>query len=524
MAINSSELININEDKNLNKNNKIQVFGENLFNGSFIKRNKITRFDQNYNININDVINIKMWGMINQELSVIVDDKFNIFLPKIGTINLYNVKYLNLEKIIKKKLYTLYKGNVKIYVSIKNIQAINIYVSGNVNKPGMYDGFSTDSIINFLDKAKGIETNVGSYRYIDIIRNNKVIQEYDLYDFLLNGKLQTFLFKNGDIIFVKEIKKTITVKGEVFKPFRFEIKNENLKFILNKMAKIKNNATNVIINKNNSLMNQHKKIYNIKDLNLINIENNDEIIIKSNHFTNNIKIHIQGEHEYLKEIFVKKGTNLKELINQIKISTQSNIDNLQIFRKSVASLQKKLIDAHLKELEILITTQSANTVNEGIILKNERQSIIDFINKAKLVQPKGQIIIDKLSNIEDIILENDDIINIPHKNNLIIVEGEVSFPGAHTYVENKNVEYYIDKTGGFTNKANTDRILLIHQNGNVEKLSDGWFVSKGLDYPINKTDSLLILPKVEMKKLQITKDITEVIYQIALSAGVLLSI
>ena len=37
-------------------------------------------------------------------------------------------------------------------------------------------------------------------------------------------------------------------------------------------------------------------------------------------------------------------------------------------------------------------------------------------------------------------------------------------------------------------------------------------------------DSLLVLPKLEGKNLQITKDITQILYQVAVSAGILLAL
>ena len=57
-----------------------------------------------------------------------------------------------------------------------------------------------------------VDKKWGSFRQIDVMRNNKVVASADLYAFFRDGKLPSLSFKDGDIILVHPIGNTITVE------------------------------------------------------------------------------------------------------------------------------------------------------------------------------------------------------------------------------------------------------------------------------------------------------------------------
>lgn len=145
--------------------------------------------------------------------------------------------------------------------------------------------------------------------------------------------------------------------------------------------------------------------------------------------------------------------------------------------------------------------------------------ILNFIDRAKKIQPKGRVVLNDGSDFKHVILENEDTIYIPKKSNIITIQGEVKLPGAQTYVEDRDAEDYIDACGGFNFRADTDNVLLLHPNGHVISFDAS---SYGGSEPVMPGDSLLVLGKPDSKSLQIVKDITQIIYQIAVGAAVVL--
>jgi protein involved in polysaccharide export with SLBB domain len=93
------------------------------------------------------------------------------------------------------------------------------------------------------------------------------------------------------------------------------------------------------------------------------------------------------------------------------------------------------------------------------------------------------------------------------------------FPNAILMDNKRTVADYINLAGGFTQKASNSRILLLHRDGTFSQIEKSDLENK--EITIKPGDEIFVLPQVDTKSLQITKDITEVLYQIAISARAL---
>jgi len=238
------------------------------------------------------------------------------------------------------------------------------------------------------------------------------------------------------------------------------------------------------------------------------------------HNSQDIEVQISGEHANIHNLVVKKGTTLKEVFDKIHFTSMSDPSSFQLYRKSVAAQQKKLLNAQLNDLEAKTLTAGSLTTEEAVIRKQEAQLVMNFIERARKVQPKGQVVINEESNLSKIYLEDGDNIYIPKKNNMVIVQGEVMLPGAQTYVKDMSFDDYINSCGGFTFRANEEKVLIIQQNGKVSTYdADAFFKDPCTIHP---GDSILVLGKVDTKYLQVVKDITQIVYQIAVGAAVVL--
>lgn len=521
-AVDVSNLADTKET-NVEVKTESNTFGAHLFSGNFKQFSKHI-YNPDYKIAIGDVINIKLWGAVELQQKSSVDSQGNIFIPQVGVIHLLGISNKDLVNVIQNKVKQTYKSNVYSYADMDTYQNISVFVTGNVNKPGLYEGLSSDSLIQYIDKASGINLEYGSFRNIEILRNNKLIKKIDLYDFLLNGKLDYSMFKNGDVILVHQINGYVSVSGDVLKPYRFEL-GVNLKTLqdLAILANAKPTATNAIIksyDENNKL---HINAYKKSEFNEVLVKNADEVEFRPDYTADKINIKIEGEHNSLHSLVLDKGTTLQQALNLLNINDLSNIKAVQVYRKSVASLQKKLIEAQLKELETLALTTTSATSEEAKIRDNWATNILKFIERARNIEPKGQIVIDDEKLYSSIVLENDDIINIPSKNNLVVIQGEVALPGAFVHQEKLKVKDYLKMAGDINSRADKKRVLLIHANGKADKISLSSF-SSDKNSKVYEGDSILVLPKVETYNLQVTSVISQILYQIAVATKVILDI
>jgi protein involved in polysaccharide export with SLBB domain len=82
-------------------------------------------------------------------------------------------------------------------------------------------------------------------------------------------------------------------------------------------------------------------------------------------------------------------------------------------------------------------------------------------------EANGRVVVDLLNEetIDRYYIKDGDELIIPETNNIVYVYGETSSQGAVVFSENKDVEYFVNKSGGFKKFADTKSIYILHPNG-----------------------------------------------------------
>jgi protein involved in polysaccharide export with SLBB domain len=148
-------------------NIKSNVFGANLFTGSFAV-DGATQFNPNYLIAVGDNIQVTLWGAYSYSAVLTVDPKGNIFIPNLGPFRVMGIRNSQLQKFFELTVAKTFKSNVNAYISLAMAQPVKVFVSGFVNRPGLYSGTSMDNLLHFIDEAGGIDPERGSFINIKI--------------------------------------------------------------------------------------------------------------------------------------------------------------------------------------------------------------------------------------------------------------------------------------------------------------------------------------------------------------------
>lgn len=487
-------------------------YGANLFAGGY-ETERSDGLNDNYLIAAGDKINIWLWGAVNFSNVVTVDNQGNIFIPEIGPIQVKDIRASEVNALVTSKIKQIYTNNVSVYVNLLTATPVSVYLSGPVIRPGQYAGMASDSILYFLKRAGGIDSERGSYREIKVIRSGKAIAEIDLYDFIQTGVLPKLSFQDGDVILVSPQKSAITVAGGVRNPFRFELEHavsrgKELSQYSRPLAKVSH--VGVIGNRPDGPFSLYMTYQQFQEFEL---KDGDKIIFNDDLHAQVMDIQISGSYLGPSYFAVKKSTRLHDLLSYIPIDpVLTNAGSIYILRKSVAEKQKEMIEDSLNRLERSVFTAPASSDGEAAIRAKEAEMVMLFTERARKIEPLGKVIVSDSGNIANILLEQGDQIVIPYKTDLIQIGGEVLMPQAVVYNPNASVDDYVAWAGGFTDRAEDSRIAIVRANGLVE------FDSKK---PIEKGDQILVLPKVDTKTMQAVKDITQVIYQIAVAANVI---
>ncbi|CAM7913353.1 protein involved in polysaccharide export with SLBB domain [Leclercia sp. 1548] len=489
-------------------------YGANLFAGGY-ETERSDGLNDNYLIAPGDKLNIWIWGAVNFSNVVTVDNQGNIFIPDVGPINVKNVAASKVNNLVTSHISEVFTNNVNVYVNLLTATPVSVFVTGPVIRPGQYAGQSSDSVLYFLKRAGGIDSDRGSYRHIKVLRQNRVIQQIDLYEFMQQGKMPKLSLKDQDVILVEPQGPMINVAGKVRNPFRFELKNstalgsELIDYAL-PLAKVSH--VGVIGDRSSGPFSVYMPY---KDFDRIQLSDGDKVLFNDDMHAQVYDVQVMGSYRGPSYFTVRKETRLHDLLNHIPIDpNMADYGSIYIMRKSVAARQKEMLEDSLNRLERSVFTAPASSDGEASIRTKEAELVMRFVEKARKIQPLGKVVVSDKGVIANILLEQGDQIVIPNKTDLIQVGGEVMMPQAVVFNKSASLEDYVAWAGGFTDRANDKRIAVVHANGLME-FKDGGDVMPG--------DQILVMPKVDSKMMQSIKDITQVIYQVAVAANVVLN-
>lgn len=491
-----------------------RMFGAQLFRGAFANTSG-ANFNSSYVINAGDNIQLRMWGAYQFSATMTVDPQGNIFIPNVGPVKVSGVRNGNLQNVVKSAVSRIYRANVGVYASLQEALPVRVFVTGFVNQPGYYSGVAADSVLSYIDRAGGVDSQRGSYIDIQIRRHGRIVQQVNLYKFLLAGQLEPFSFEDGDVITIAPQKKTFSIEGEVQNPYIFEFGVDNLTVsdvldIANPNAR----ATNISVSRGDgrSLKSEY---YTLEQAKSLKVENGDRFVVTSDRYVSTIGVQVKGAHVGNGVVVLPHGATLKDVVAQIRPSETANLTALKIYRKSVAQQQKRNINTALDKLqEMSLSTQSI-TKEEASLRQIDAQLIEKFIQKARQVTPDGMIIVQQQA-WQDVLLEQGDIIEVPEKTSVITVNGEVRFQNAITFNPNMTVSDYIDKSGGYNTNADKKNIIVIHPNGENRVVK--------ADYVVQQGDQIMVLPEVKTKRVEIGRGLTQILYQIAVATKVVLGL
>jgi protein involved in polysaccharide export with SLBB domain len=176
-----------------------------------------------YVVGPGDTLTINMWGGMTQTFSRIINRDGQIMLPDAGSLQVAGLVLERAESLIEGALEHQYR-NVHAAVTVSKLRSVRVYVVGDVQRPGGYDISSLSTPLSALYAAGG-PTSVGSLRIVRHYRGSELIEEVDLYDFLIHGVQKgSAHFLSGDTLQVPPAGPQVAVSGAVKRPAIYELK------------------------------------------------------------------------------------------------------------------------------------------------------------------------------------------------------------------------------------------------------------------------------------------------------------
>jgi len=210
------------------------VFGMDVFarSTSQFDANVAGPVDANYRLGPGDRLVLILTGDVEASYQLDVTREGFIVVPQVGQIFVANLTLGQLDDLMYSRLGRVYSGvrrgagaTTRFSVSVARLKSNQVYVIGDVERPGSYRVSGAGTALSALYAAGGPTLN-GSLRTVELRRGGRTIATFDVYDYLLKGDASADLrLETGDVLFVRPAGARVRVWGEIARPGTYEMKD-----------------------------------------------------------------------------------------------------------------------------------------------------------------------------------------------------------------------------------------------------------------------------------------------------------
>jgi len=261
---------------------------------------------------------------------------------------------------------------------------------------------------------------------------------------------------------------------------------------------------------------------------------------------------IEGEVRFPGRYPIRKGETLSSLIERAGGYTdQAYLKGAVFTRQSARAIQRRRLDDLIRQIEESMLSSSQEQMSASLDADSAKieQAVLEtkkaLLARLRAAEITGRVVV-RLSALEefkgssyDMELEDGDKLTVPQTPGVVHVVGEVFNPTSLLYEENGTVSYYLGRVGGMTKEADKKQVSVIKADGTVISMQQGnrgkllfwdsqrntWFAGGFMSHHMEPGDTIVVPRKIDKYlQLRTVKDITQIIFQIAVAAGVAFAI
>lgn len=488
------------------------VFGAALFTGQPAQSSDAP--NPNYVLAPGDRVSVRAWGAVDAEVVGVIDPTGNLFLPNVGPLRVAGTRVGELQRVVESEVRRVYTQQVQVYATVLSTQRIGVFVTGFVRTPGRFSGAASDSVLDFLVRAGGVDPGRGSYRDIVVLRDNRPAARIDLYRFLLRGDLPNLRLQEGDTIVVARQRPLIGADGAVRNNYLFEtagsgpMRGTDLIGFASPLPA----ATNVVVRGVRDAQ-PFSRYVTVAELRSMDLRDQDTVTFIADVAARSIRVSVEGSRLYPSVLVADRDMSLCGILDHIAVDPNlANTDGIYILRPSIAAQQQRAINEALDRLERELYTAPSATPGVTQVRAEEARMVSSWIDRGRRIRPDGRLVVaDGSGACAPARLQDGDTIVIPERSQTVMVQGEVLSPQAVLWRQGMSTRDFINAAGGFTPRSNARNLMIRRPSGQV-------IVNPGR--PPQPGDELVAVPAFDPKYFTIARDMLTLIFQSAVAANV----
>ncbi|WP_143920182.1 polysaccharide biosynthesis/export family protein, partial [Bacteroides thetaiotaomicron] len=391
---------------------------------------------------------------------------------------------VNTVKDMDYSIYTMRNGDVVTAEAILNRFTNKLEIRGAVYRPGIYQlSGKLNTIRELVHEAQGLTGDAFLNRAVLYRQREDLTSEVVQIDIrsIMDGTSPNLALMKNDILYIPSIhdledRGNVTVYGEVAQPDSYPYAdNMTLEDLIIQAGGLKEAASTVRIDVSRRIKNPRSTAdndtigqmytFSLKDGFVIDgqpgfiLQPYDEVYVRrSPGYQAQQNVVIDGEILFGGNYaMTSREERLSDLVNKAGGPTNlAYLRGAKLTRVASAGEKKRMGDVIR-----LMSRQLGEAMIDSLGIGVEDTFTVGIDLEKALTNPKGSA---------DLVLREGDVVFIPKNNNTVTINGAVMVPNTVSYMKGKNVDYYLNQAGGYSDNARKSKKFIVYMNGQVTKV------------------------------------------------------
>ena len=391
---------------------------------------------------------------------------------------------VNTVKDMDYSIYTMRNGDVVTAEAILNRFTNKLEIRGAVYRPGIYQlSGKLNTIRELVHEAQGLTGDAFLNRAVLYRQREDLTSEVVQIDIrsIMDGTSPNLALMKNDILYIPSIhdledRGNVTVYGEVAQPDSYPYAdNMTLEDLIIQAGGLKEAASTVRIDVSRRIKNPRSTAdndtigqmytFSLKDGFVIDgqpgfiLQPYDEVYVRrSPGYQAQQNVVIDGEILFGGNYaMTSREERLSDLVNKAGGPTSlAYLRGAKLTRVASAGEKKRMGDVIR-----LMSRQLGEAMIDSLGIGVEDTFTVGIDLEKALTNPKGSA---------DLVLREGDVVFIPKNNNTVTINGAVMVPNTVSYMKGKNVDYYLNQAGGYSDNARKSKKFIVYMNGQVTKV------------------------------------------------------
>ena len=391
---------------------------------------------------------------------------------------------VNTVKDLDYSVYKMRNGDVVTAEAILNRFTNKLEIRGAVYRPGIYQlNGKLNTVRELVNEAQGLTGDAFLNRAVLYRQREDLTTEVIPVDIkaIMDGTSQNIILAKNDILYIPSIhdledRGDVVIHGEVAKPDSYPYAdNMTLEDLIIQAGGLREAASVVRVDVSRRIKNPRSTVdndtigqiytFSLKEGFVVDgtpgfvLQPYDEVYVRrSPGYQAQQNVVVEGEILFGGSYaMTSREERLSDLINKAGGTTNyAYLRGAKLTRVATEGEKKRMGDVIR-----LMSRQLGEAMMDSLGVRVEDHFTVGIDLEKALANP---------GSTADIVLREGDVISIPKNNNTVTINGAVMVPNTVSYIAGKNIDYYLNQAGGYSDNAKKSKKFIVYMNGQVTKV------------------------------------------------------